>query len=141
MENTQTTGFAKIKDWILKHSHILLVFGGILLIVCSMKTQTILLTDMKDEKYTVELQYSIFGYCVSAMPMTDEAQSIATEYMYLLDGIDESVEKTARWIAEKSDGGVEVYVHGYPRNSDRLTQRLIDKIKALGIEAVELEAK
>lgn len=138
---TKSVGLGKIKDWIIKHVHLLLVIGGILLIVLSLKTQTILITDMKSEEYTIELQYSVFGYCVSAIPMTESAQPIAADHMFLLDGIDESVEKAASWIAEKTEGGVEIYVHGYPRNSKRLLTHLIEELEACNIKAIELEAK
>ena len=134
----QQTGFAKIKDWILHHFHVLLVIGGVLLIVLSMKTQTVLITDAENQEYTIQLQYSVFGYCVTAAPMTDPAQPIAADYMFLLDSTDESVTKAAGWIAEKTGGGVEVYVSGYPRNSDKLTAPLVDMLEQQGIQAKKM---
>ncbi len=135
------TGFKKITEWVKKHVHLLLVFGGILLIVVSMKTQTILITDAAKQEYTVQLQYSVFGYCVSAAPMTDAARPVAENYIFLLDGIEESVDKAAGWIAKESGSDLEIFVNGYPRNTDKLTTYLIDRLEKQGIAAVKMEAK
>lgn len=137
----QQTGVAKIKDWILHHFHLLLVIGGVLLIVLSMKTQTVLITDAENQEYTIQLQYSVFGYCVTAAPMTKSAQPIAADYMFLLDSTDESVTKAAEWIAQKTGGGVEVYVNGYPRNSDKLTAHLVGMLEEQGIQAKKMETE
>ncbi len=136
----QLKAFVKVIDWIKGHVPLLLVLGGIILLLCTLKTQTVLLTDAKTEQYSIELRYSVFGYCVSAMPMTSEAQPIAADHMFLLDGIDESVEKVATWIAEKGDSGVKIYTNGYPRKNDDLIAHLIEMLAARGIDAEKLEA-
>ncbi len=140
-QQTQQSGIRKLWQWVLNHTQILLIILGAALILCTLKTQTILITDAKSQQYTVELQYSLFGYCVSAIPMNEAAQPIAADHMFLLDGIDESVDKAAGWIAEKTDGGVEIYVSGYPRNNDKLLSHLIDHLKQQDIDAVKLEEK
>ena len=135
------TGFAKVKEWVRDHIQLLLVLGGIILIVFSVKTQTILITDAKNQEYTMQFQYSVFGYCISAIPMTESAQPIAADYMFLTDGFDESVGKAASWIHEKTGSDVEVYVNGYPHNSDKLTEHLIEMLQEQGIGAVKMEAE
>lgn len=140
-KQTASTNANSFLMWIKNHIHLLLVFGGILLILVSMKTQTIMITDTAKQEYTVQLQYSVFGYCVSAIPMNKETQPIAAEYMFLLDGIDESVVKSATWISEKSESGVEIFINGYPRNKDRLLAHLIQVLDKQGIEAVKMETE
>lgn len=140
-EQKQATGLLKLWQWIKEHTYMLLVFAGVILILCTLKTQTILITDAKNQEYTVELQYSMFGYCVSAVPMNEAAQPIAADHMFLLDSMDEGVGKAAGWIAEKTGGGVELYVSGYPRNNEKLLSHLIKALKQHGIDAVKLEER
>lgn len=129
----------KVMNWIREHSVVLLITAGIILLVLTLKTQTVLLTDSTNREYTVEMQYSLFGYCVSVHPMTEESKPLAAEHMYLLGGIDETVQKAAEWLAQKTDGGVEVYVSGYPRGKDALTEHLCQMLENSGIAAKELK--
>ena len=131
----------KIISWIKEHIYVLMVFAGMLFIILSLKTQTILITDTKSEQYTIELQYSVFGYCVSAVPMTKEAQPIAADHMFLLGSIDNTVGKAASWIHEKTGDGVSVFINGYPQNKDKLFSRICDILQAQGIETAELSAR
>ena len=129
----------KVINWFRQHSVLLLITAGVLLLVMTLKTQSVLLTDSKTQEYTVELQYSVFGYCVSVHPMTDAAKPVAAEHIYILGNIDSTVQKAATWIADKTDGGVEVYVNGYPRNKDNLTEHLCQMLKEKGVEARKLQ--
>lgn len=129
----------KVMNWIREHSVPLLITAGIILLVLTLKTQTVLLTDSTNREYTVELQYSLFGYCVSVHPMTEESKPVAAEHMYVLSGIDETVHKAAQWISQKTEGGVEVYVSGYPRGKDALTEHLCQMLQDMGISAKELK--
>ncbi len=131
----------KVINWIREHSIVLLISAGVLLLVLTLKTQSVLLTDSKNQEYTLELQYSVFGYCVSAHPMTDAAKPVAAEYIFIMGGIDETVQKAASWIAKETDGGVEIYVHGYPRSNEKLTGHLCQMLQEKGISAKELEQK
>ncbi|MBR5783263.1 MAG: hypothetical protein IKY33_03450 [Clostridia bacterium] len=128
-----------IFSWLKKHIYVLMIFIGVLFIVLSLKTQTVLITDTESEQYTIELQYSVFGYCVSAVPMTTQAQPIAADYIFLLDGVDESVTKTASWIYEKTGDGVSVYVSGYPRNNTKLLEHIQRLLAEQNIEAIKLD--
>ncbi len=129
----------KVINWFRQHSILLLITAGVLLLVMTLKTQSVLLTDSKNQEYTVELQYSVFGYCVSVHPMTDAAKPVAAEHIYILGGIDTTVQKAATWIADKTDGGVEIYVNGYPRNKESLTEHLCQMLKEKGMEARKLQ--
>ena len=131
----------KVISWIREHGILFLIIAGILLLVMTLKTQTVLLTDEKNQEYTVELQYSVFGYCVSAHPMTDAAKPVAAEYIFVLGGIDDTVQKAASWIAKESGGGVEVFVTGYPKGKESLTEHLCQVLNDNGISAKELEQK
>lgn len=125
-------------SWIKDHLYVIMVWLGVILIVLTLKTQTIILTDVDDQQYTVELQYSVFGYCVSAVPMTDDAQAIAADHMFLFGGTDNTVLKAASWISEKTDSDISVYVSGYPRNTDKLTAHIVQLLSEAGITAQEL---
>lgn len=124
--------------WIKKHIYVLLVFGGILLIVLSLKTQTVLITD-QSEKHTVQLEYTMFGYCVSAVPMNNDTRNISTEHMFFLGGMDQTVYTAGQWIYENSGKkGIKVYVSGYPRNNQKLYERFHAAFEKAGINAEEL---
>ncbi len=138
---TKNKGFRGLIDWVREHAILFLIIGGVLLMVMTLKTQSILVTDTEKQQYTIELNYSVFGYCVSANPMTDEAKPVAAEYMFFLGGIDDTVEKAATWISETTDSGVEVYVSGYPRGKTALTEHLCKMLGDAGIEAKEFEEK
>ena len=138
---TETTEKKTILGWLREHSILLLVIVGALLMVLTLKTQTVLVTDTKEQKYTIEFNYSLFGYCVSANPMTDEAKPIAAAYMLVPGSIDNTVSKAAEWISENADSGVEIYVNGYPRNKTKLTEHLCEVLKEQGIDAKEFEKK
>ena len=141
MKKTQTNEKKNFIEWIRDHSILFLIIAGALLMVLTLKTQSVLVTDAKNQQYTVELNYSVFGYCVSANPMTDEAKPVAAEYMFLMGGIDSTVSKAATWISETTDGGVEVYVNGYPRGKTALTEHLCEILREQGIEAKEFEER
>ena len=125
--------------WCRKHIYLFIVIGGVLLLVLTLKTQTVLVTDTSRE-CTVQLEYSVFGYCVSAVPMTDNAHKIATEYTFFLGGMDDTVEKTALWINEQTGkNGVELYVSGYPRSASKLIERYKERLAKLGVKAERFE--
>ncbi len=127
-------------SWWKKHFSVLLITAGILLIVFSVKTQTVLLTDQKQE-CTVQLEYTMFGYCISANPMTDTARDIATEHIFFLGGMDATVRKAAAWINEHTgEQGVKVYTSGYPRGNAKLNRHICDMLAAEGITAEPFEA-
>lgn len=145
MKTTEKTiknkGFQRLVDWVREHAILFLIIGGVLLMVLTLKTQSVLITDTKNQQYTVELQYSVFGYCVSANPMTDEAKPVAAECMFLLGGIDDTVQKAASWVSRTTQGGVEIYVSGYPRGKEKLTEHLCEMLAEQGITAKEFEEK
>lgn len=141
MKKTETTEKKTLMGWLRDHSILLLIIAGALLMVMTLKTQSVLITDAKEQKYTVELNYSIFGYCVSANPMNDEAKPIAAEYVFVAGGIDSTVSKAAKWISETTDGGVEIFVNGYPRGKEALTEHLCEVLAEQGIEAKEFEER
>lgn len=126
-------------SWVKDHLYAIMVVVGVILIALTLKTQTIILTDAGSRQYTVELQYSLFGYCVSAVPMTDEAQAIAADHMFLFGGADATVLKAANWISEKTDGDILVYASGYPRNTDQLTAHVVEILSDAGITAQQLD--
>ena len=127
-------------SWWKKNFSMILIIGGILLIVLSVKTQTVLLTDEKQE-CTVQLEYTVFGYCISATPMTDSAKDIATEHIFFLGGMDGTVRTAAAWINEHTGGqGVKVYTSGYPRGNTKLNRHICDMLAADGIKAQRFEA-
>lgn len=145
MKTTEKTmknkGCQRLVDWVREHAILFLIIGGVLLMVLTLKTQSVLITDTKNQQYTVELQYSVFGYCVSANPMTDEAKPVAAEYMFLLGNIDNTVGKAASWISDTTQGGVEIYVSGYPCGKETLTRHLCEMLTEQGILAKEFEEK
>lgn len=127
--------------WVKKNGSKLLILFGAIFILLSLKTQTVLLTD-ETKTYTVELQYSVLGYCVSAIPMTKEAQPISADNIFFLGGMDQTVEKAAVWIDKTTDGKqVWIYASGYPKNNDKLIVHFCDMLKAKGISATKLEEK
>ena len=141
MKKKEITEKKTVLEWIREHSILLLIIAGALLMVLTLKTQSVLVTDTKEQKYTIELNYSVFGYCVSANPMTDEAKPIAAEYIFVLGGIDNTVSKAAEWIHKNTDSGVEIYVNGYPRGKTALTEHLCEVLEQQGIDAKEFEEK
>ena len=141
MKKSEQTEKKTFFSWVRDHAHVLMVFAGIILIIMSLKTQTVLITDSKSEQYTVELQYSVFGYCVSAVPMTEQAQPIAADHMFLMGSIDSTVQKAASWIYEKTGEGVSVYVSGYPRNNDKLTEHIFELLEQQSIPAKEINTE
>ncbi len=134
-KQTETNGFL---DWIKRHSVLLLVTLGVILIVLTQKTQTVILTDTATKTNTVQLKYSVFGYCVSVYP-EKETQAIAADHVFVLGGMDDTTLKAARWIADKTDSGIAVKVSGYPKNNETLTDHLCQLLADNGITAAELE--
>lgn len=123
--------------WFRKHAYILLIAAGVLLIVLTLKTQTILITD-STEKYTVQMEYSVFGYCVSAVPMTENARSISADHVFVLGSTDGTVQTAARWVVQASGSdGVKIYTSGYPKNNKKLNAHLCDLLNSVGIQAQE----
>lgn len=131
----------KFVAWIKRNSGMLLVFCGIIIIIFSVKTQTLLLTD-ETQTYTVELQYSLVGRCISALPMKKEAQPIVAEHTFFLGAMDDTAQKAAASVYKLSGNKkVLVYTSGYPHNNDKLVSHFCELFAANGITAEKLEAK
>ncbi len=116
----------------------ILIVVGILLLVMTLKTQSVILSD--GELVKVRMDYSVMGLCMRLIPMTDEAQAIASADVFIMDSIENTTEKAAKFMIENNkDATLELYVSGFPRNNDVLTDTLIERLAKMGITAKKIE--
>lgn len=116
----------------------LLIVVGILLLLLTLKTQSVILSD--GDSIKVRLDYSVLGLCMRLAPMTDEAHAIASADVFIMDSIENTTEKAAKYMVAKNPGAtIEMHISGFPRDNEKLAEKMIQRLEKIGITAKIIE--
>ncbi len=122
----------KIRDFVNDKKYIIICIIGVVLISMTLKTQVIVLS--YGDKYSLRMEYTLYGYCIRVSAGLKETEPAVSGAMYIGNSIDTSVIKAVEQMEKLTDEKYEVgvFVSGYPRNNQKLEQHLKTLLEETG---------
>lgn len=129
----------KFWNFLADKKYIIMAVICVILFAMTMKTQVVVVK--YGEEYAMRMEYSIFGYCVRASASLKATEPAVQNAVYFGGGIDETVTEAVEQMSLLTDvkQTVGIMASGYPRNNDKLENKLKDVIEESGYDVEILD--
>ncbi len=125
----------RVFKFLADKKYYLIAIFAVLIILVTLKTQAVVVT--YGEKYSMRLEYTLFGSCIRASAALKETEPAVYNAVYIGGSIDGSVLKAVEQMEKLTDEKCEVgiFASGYPRSNDKLENHLKEIIEQSGRKA------
>lgn len=112
---------------------------GALLISMTFKSQIIILS--YTDNYSLRMEYTVYGYCIRASAALKATEPAVYNEMYFFNSLEDSILKASKQLQKLGGEGdtVKVMSTGFPRDNEKLEQKIISFLQENGINAEVLQ--
>ena len=136
----------KIFEFINEKKYIIIGILCAVFISLTMKTQNVIITygdsDLdKDREFSMQLEYSLFGYCVRASNTLKAAEPAVSGELYFGGSIDDTVKKAVKQLSllTEEEYVVGITTLGFPKNNEKLQKDLKEMLVKEGYDVYIME--